>query len=229
VVPARFVSRPNRFVVMARLERGVEVRCHLADPGRLKELLVPGAELRLSPAAATTTRRTRWSVALVRSPSPPYPWVSLDTTVPNRLALRLLTSGRVRGVGRGWTIRPEVRRGASRFDFLLTRPGEREVLVEVKSVSLVESGRAWFPDAPTVRGARHLRELAEHVRGGGSALVLFVVQRPDARSVSAHARTDPDFAVALREARSAGVRLRGARFRFDGQGRSRFVGSIPVR
>jgi sugar fermentation stimulation protein A len=227
-IPAFFVGRPNRFVVEAVLERGRRVRAHLADPGRLRELLIPGAPLRLRPVPPAPGRKTRFTVALVRSPVPPRAWVSVDTALANELAAPLLGRGAVRGIGSRWAVRREVRRGASRFDFLLTRADE-ELLVEVKSVTLVERGIARFPDAPTVRGARHVRELTEVASHGGRAMILFVVQRSDARAVRAHAPTDPLFADALAAARRGGVLLRAARFHFTPTGRHTYRGPLPVR
>ena len=225
---ARFVRRPNRFIVEAALGDGALVQAHLADPGRLRELLVPGAALRLRPAAPAAGRRTAFTVVLVRATAAPRPWVSVLTTRANTLARGLLERGTIRGLGSGWSVRPEVRHGKSRFDFLLSRKGE-ERLVEVKSVSLVHPGGVGlFPDAPTTRGARHLAELSAHVRGGGLALVLFVAQRADARSVQPHAALDPGFAAALADARAAGVMVRAVGFALSGQGHARYRGPLPV-
>ena len=227
LISAVFTRRPNRFVVEAVLPNGCSVQAHLADPGRLRELLLPGAHLRLR-VANGSVRRTGYTVALVRTAERPRVWVSVDTTLPNRLAEDLLASGRVTGVGRGWTIRREVTRGPSRFDFLLRRKSGEEMLVEVKSVTLVVNGVARFPDAPTARGARHLKGLEEVVRSGGRALVLFVVQREDARSVAANPATDPAFAAALASARRAGVLVRAGRFRLSSTGEATHLGPLPV-
>jgi sugar fermentation stimulation protein A len=167
-------------------------------------------------------------VALVRSAEPSGTWVSVDTNLPNRLAEELLRSGGVRGIGKNWEMRREVRRGGSRFDFLLRPPRGREMLVEVKSVSLVEDGLALFPDAPTSRGTRHVQELAEVARSGGRAAVLFIVQRDDARAVSPHRVIDPEFTRALIAARQAGVLVRAARYRLSAAGRATWAGSLPV-
>ncbi|HSL84160.1 MAG TPA: DNA/RNA nuclease SfsA, partial [Thermoanaerobaculia bacterium] len=114
----------------------------------------------------------------------------------------------------------EHRLGRSRLDFLLRPRDDREggppLLLEVKSVTLVEEGVALFPDAVTARGARHVRELAEHVRAGSHrAAVLFVVQRPGASRVLAAREIDPAFADALAGAREAGVRVLGRRCRVE--------------
>ncbi len=228
LVRARFVARPTRFLVIADLGGGREVEAHLADPGRLRELLVPGAELRLRAAPPGGTRRTRQTAVLVRAPAPARAWVSLDTTLPNRLARDLLQRGLVRGIGPGGELRAEVARGGSRFDFVVSRP-DGETLVEVKSVTLVQDGVARFPDAPTARGARHVREIEAFVRRGGRGVVLFVVQRHDARAVTPNRATDPAFARALASARRAGVLLRAASFRLRADGTARHLGALPVR
>jgi len=229
LIPALFQSRPNRFLAEVRLSSGRLARAHLADPGRLRELLIPGAALRLRPASQEGSRQTRYTVALVRAPDSPRAWVSLNPALANRLAEDLLVQGKVSGVGRGWMLRREVRRGRSRFDFLLRGRGGAEILVEVKSVTLVVGGVARFPDAPTRRGARHLRELEKEVRSGGRALVLFIVQREDACAVSSNPEIDPGFASAVASAARTGVLLRAARFRMNPSGGAAYLGTVPLR
>ncbi len=228
LLPARFVRRPNRFIVEAELPAGEVVPCHLADPGRLKELLLSGAELRLETVPPERSRKTRYTVALVRAQDPPRPWVSVNTSLPNRLAADLIAGNRIPAFPCCTALRREVKRGGSRFDFLLTGPAGEETWVEVKSVTLVVDGTARFPDAPTTRGARHLRELTEIVREGGRAAVLFVVQRDDARQVEPNRETDPTFAEALEVARNAGVSIHAVRFRLEGDGSAAFLGPLPV-
>ena len=238
--PARFVERPNRFVVRCRLEsagpegntpghatEGVDpsgpeysegsihssagdvVEAHIPDRGRLEAVLVPGRRLWLRPSA-DPTRRTAWSALLAENPSGTG-LLSLDPTLPNRLIAQALRAGALDEV-EGWTLeRAEWSRGPSRFDFLLTNEGRRLVL-EVKSVGLVEDGVAYFPDGVTARGTRHLRELAEIAgEDGWEAAVLFVVQRDDARLVRPAVHIDPGFADALADAARAGVRILGRR------------------
>ena len=228
LVPATFSARPNRFIVEARLTSGRLVQAHLADPGRIRELLIPNALLRLRPAPHGAARSTRYSVALVRSSVSPRPWVSLDTTLPNRLAEDLLTRGFVVRVGKKWTIQREFRHGRSRFDFRLHCLGGDEILVEVKSVTLVVEGLARFPDAPTARGTRHLRELERYARSGGRALLLFIVQRDDARAVVPNNTIDPAFTHALVSAARAGVLLRAVRFHLTPSGRATYRGPLPI-
>lgn len=208
-----FARRPNRFVVEVELE-GRVVRAHLPNPGRLQEVLKPGRRILLRPAPPR--RRTAWTA--VGADLGPF-LVSLDATLPNRAFPSFLKRGVVPEL-RGWRILArEPRLGGGRADFLLAR-GRRRVWVEVKSVTLVEDGLALFPDAPTVRGRRHLAELASLVRRGEEALVLFVIQRPDATRFGPHAGIDPEFAQAFREALAAGVTARAVVCRFDGEGLS---------
>lgn len=219
LVEARFEERPNRFVVHARLAGGGEAVAHLPDPGRLKELLVPGRRLWLRRAdpEARPPRKTHWSVALAEAPEGGL--VSVDTGVPNRLIGEALRRNALPELAPFRLDRAEVPVGRSRIDFLLEPPGADggpPLLLEVKSVTLAEDGVGLFPDAVTARGARHVRELAEGVRRGRHrAAVLFVVQRPDVRRVLAAPEIDPTFARALEEARAAGLRVLGRRCRVE--------------
>lgn len=211
LVEARFVARPNRFVVEAELASGEPAIAHLADPGRLRELLLAERRLWLRPAPAGR-RKTRWTVVLVESPDG-RGLVSVDTMLPNRLIGAALAASALTELD-GWSlVRPEAPVGRHRIDFLLARADGREMLLEVKSVTLVEAGEALFPDAVTVRGAGHLRLLTEEARRGRAAALMFVVQRGDARRVRAARQIDPAFAAALDEARAAGVGLYARRCR----------------
>ncbi|MFO7259802.1 MAG: DNA/RNA nuclease SfsA [bacterium] len=205
--PARFVERPNRFLIRCRLEAtGEVVGAHLGDPGRLEAIFVPGRRVWVRPSA-DPARRTRWTALVAESPVGEG-WVSLDSTLPNRLVRRALEAGALPELD-GWQLeRAEWRHGSSRFDFLLAGPGGRRLALEVKGVNLVEDGVAMFPDAPTARGARHLRELAQiAARDGWEAGVLFIVHRKEARAFRAAAHIDPQFSAALDDAARAGVRV----------------------
>lgn len=245
LVESRFVERPNRFLLRCALPTptsstagggarpgsgggaGEVVDVHMADPGRLEELLLPGKRVWIR-YAASPTRRTDWSAVLVESPDGTG-LVSVDTTRPNQLIHRALEAGALTELA-DWTLeRAEFPLGRSRIDFLLARhssadPSDtvthrRKLALEVKSVTLVEDGVALFPDAVTARGARHVRELAEiagMVDDDGvawEAAILFVLQRDDGHRIEAARSIDPDFADALTEARAAGVRILGRRCR----------------
>lgn len=209
---ARFVARPNRFLVRAELSGQGVVEAHLPDPGRLSELLLPGRRIWLRPATGSH-RKTSWTVVLVQTPAGAG-LVSVDTTLPNRLVGRALEAAALPELGRWQDCRAEVSVGASRFDFLLRR-GTRRRLLEVKSVTLVDNGVGLFPDAVTARGTRHVLELAELTRNEADldAAVLFVLQRDDARRIRAAREIDPDFADALCDARRDGVSVLGRRCR----------------
>lgn len=197
---ARFLERPNRFVVHAELEggRGREVVAHLPDPGRLRELLVPGARMGLRPEPESPTRKTRWTAMLAEAPEADGGgWVSVNTRMPNLLVRRALADGALEELD-GWRlVRHEVPWGDSRLDFLLGDEEGRKLYAEAKSVTLVEDGVALFPDAVTARGARHLEELIHAVEEGHEAAVLFVLQRPDADRIVAARRIDPVFSETL--------------------------------
>lgn len=208
-VEARFRTRRNRFLVEAE-RRGRVVLAHLPNPGRLRELLVPGATLSLAPRAGPD-RKTKYDLVAVRAGDV---WVSLDTRLPNRAVGRRLREGRLPELGSWPRVRAEVPLGSSRVDFRLEN--DDVYYLEVKSVTLVEGGTALFPDAPTERGRRHVEELAAALGPGVGAGVLFLVQRPDADRFRPHEAMDPAFARALRGAHAAGVEVHAYRSRFDG-------------
>jgi sugar fermentation stimulation protein A len=202
LVPATFAARPNRFLVWADVgPRRVAVASR--DPGRLEGILVPGAPLLLAPAAGPG-RRTSFTLVLARQGDT---WVCL---VP-ALASQIVHFAAARNGIPGWkgveVVRREVRSGLSRLDFLLRHRG-RLMLAEVKAAAHVRDRRALFPDCPSVRATRHLRELIAARRRGGEAALLFVVQREDADRLAPWRAVDPEFAQALRDARRAGVRVR---------------------
>ena len=194
----------------------------------MAELLRPGAAGAVVPAR-DPTRRTSGTLVALRHRGV---WVSIDTHLPNSLVGRALgdPSFRRRHGLPDLPWRPEVTVGHSRFDFAAGEPRSREpvALLEVKSANLRVGTEARFPDAPTVRGTRHLRELAAHARGGRWAGVLFVVQRGDVEAVGPNRAMDPAFAAAFDAARSAGVRFSAVRLRVDDRG-ARLGPAIPVR
>ena len=199
LIAGRFVRRDNRFRVTVQVE-GTPAAAHLPNSGRLRELLTPGRVCWLA-SFDSPRRKTRFDLTLVEFAGV---LVSVDARLPNALFAEALAAGRLepfRGYDR---VDREVRLGESRLDFRL-QGTSGACWVEVKSVTLVEDGVARFPDAPTARGARHLRELEAAVSGGERAAVVFVIQRPDARHFVPHDRADAAFGAALREAAGAGV------------------------
>lgn len=219
------VVRANRFLARCRFPGGEEVDAHVPDRGRLTEVLAPGAQVLLYPAPEGGLRRTAWSLLCARDPGSGT-LVAIDPAGAATRAGLLLARGLLPFLGGDWTVRPEVPLGRSRIDFLLERPGER-VYVEVKSVGVVQDGVALFPDAPTERGARHLRELQACVRAQEArAMVLFVAQREDAQQVAVNAAVDPAFAATFREVHPE-VGAAAIRFAVRPEG-CYFRGVIPV-
>ena len=213
-LPATFVERPNRFRVVARLHESDEVvNAHCPNPGRLRELLIPGATIYVS-KALNSNRKTPYDLRFVEHPESGV-LVSLDTRLPNDVAEEALASGAVplakgyRQIEREVTLASERHKVQSRIDFRLTSASGERLWIEVKSVSLVEEGIALFPDAPTERGRRHLEELVHVIKAGDKAAVLFIVQRADAHEIRPHWETDPAFGDALAAAQAAGVMLVG--------------------
>lgn len=212
LVRGELIRRENRFRVSVRVH-GAETAAHLANSGRLRELLQPGASAWLI-AREGAARKTAYDLALVEHEGA---LVSVDARLPNRLFAEALAAHWPPCGAGPVQVQPEPRLGASRVDFCLTSPQAR-CWVEVKSVTLVRGGLALFPDAPTLRGARHLRELAAALQGDSEqAAVVFVVQRGDATCFAPNRETDPAFARALAEAAQAGVAVRayGCRVHLD--------------
>ena len=240
LVEATFLARPNRFLVDAQIGSMV-VQAHLADRGRLKDTLVPGAQLLLAHRDGAGRKTQYQAVAALRSPEPighiqhgdlahtervaTQTLVSLDTHLPNRLILAALRAGALARFAGYACVRPEVTVGRSRFDFLLENPDERCVL-EVKSAADVQDGEALFPDAPTTRGVRHLEELAALVATGARVAVLFVAQG-DARAVTMNRLIDPLFATTLGRVAAAGVEVCAVTCRLDRDGLT-LGAEIPV-
>ncbi|WP_048601951.1 DNA/RNA nuclease SfsA [Rubeoparvulum massiliense] len=208
---ARFLSRPNRFLLLCELleaadESGTVVEVHLPDPGRLKELLLPGASIWLLPVDKPG-RRTQWSAALVATPDGKQ-MVSLDSTLPNRLVELALQKQEIAELADWSFVSREYTMGDSRWDFLLAHPDGRKLALEVKSVTLAEKGIGLFPDAVTARGTKHVQELSQIAQQDGwEAALLFVIQRSDVNEVRPASHIDPVFAATLAKAKASGVHI----------------------
>ena len=194
----RFLARPNRFIAHIEIE-GREEICHVKNTGRCRELLTPGAKVWCLDAASPG-RKTRYDLIAVQKGSR---LINMDSQAPNAAAKRWLLSG---GLGEITELKPETKLGDSRFDFSFCKDG-RQCFLEVKGVTLEEDGVCAFPDAPTLRGTKHLRELAALAERGFGAYVLFVIQMEDVRYLHPNDTTDPAFGKALRDAAKAGVRV----------------------
>ena len=201
---AAFVSRLNRFAALMRYD-GREVLVHIANSGRMRELLCPENPMFLAPAPprALAHRKTAYDLALVQVGGV---LVSADARLPNALLRESIEAGLVPAFEGYDHVRAEVKLDDSRVDLRLCGPSGL-CYVEVKSVTLVEDGVGLFPDAPTVRGRRHVLALREAVRRGSRSAVVFVIQRPDARALSPNRPADPEFCDALLDAVDQGVEV----------------------
>jgi sugar fermentation stimulation protein A len=199
LVRGTFLSRPNRFLGIARV-RGGEAECFVPNSGRLGELLRPGTPVYLR-KNASEGRKTRWDLILARHRDT---LVSVDTRMVNLLIPEAVHSGSIPSLRGLEVVKAEYPFLDSRLDFLM-RDGDDRVLLEAKSCTLVEGGIALFPDAPTARGRRHLEALAGAVKRGMKAVVVFVIQREDGEIFAPNAGLDPGFGRAFQQALAGGV------------------------
>ena len=197
------IRRYKRFLADVELDDGSLVTAHTPNTGSMRGCARPGSRVILS-LSANPGRKYPHSWELVHTDGV---WVGINTLLPNRLAREGIEDGTIAELSGYQTIRAEVPYGeGSRIDLLLS--GVRgSCYVEVKNVTLVEGGRALFPDAVSARGQKHLRELMQVVRLGQRGVNLFVVQRSDGESVSPADAIDPGYGALLREASRAGVEL----------------------
>ena len=217
ILPGVFLARPNRFIAHVETAGRMEI-CHVKNTGRCRELLVPGARVWLE-ESANPARKTRYDLIAVEKMRPDGPlFINMDAQAPNKVFGEWAAAG---GLGFVPTLlRPETAYGSSRFDFyweFSETPGiqtdvSRETpcrrgFIEVKGCTLEEDGLALFPDAPTLRGVKHLRELTACRKAGYEAAVCFVIQMAGMEAFSPNSRTHSEFAAALRDAAEAGVRV----------------------
>ena len=192
-----FLARPNRFIAHVEVEGRAEV-CHVKNTGRCRELLTPGVPVVLS-RAENPARKTKYDLIAVYKDG--HHLINMDSQAPNAAAAELLAR-----LYPGVAVRAEQRWGSSRFDFALDFP-EGRAWLEVKGCTLERDGHAFFPDAPTARGTRHIRELIALRETGSRALLLFLIQMKGVHAFSPNEATDPAFAAALRDAHAAGVEI----------------------
>ena len=193
-----FRTRPNRFIAYVELN-GAEEVCHVKNTGRCRELLVPGTRVWCQ-KQDKPERKTKYDLIAVEKNGR---IINMDSQAPNAAVKEWLAGG---GLGDVSELKAESKWGTSRFDFSFIKDGRR-CFLEVKGVTLENDGVCAFPDAPTVRGARHLQELTELAEQGFGAYVLFVIQMADVCYLHPNDTTDPAFGSALRQAAQAGVQV----------------------
>ena len=199
LVEARFIQRLNRFAATVELE-GVEHMVHVANSGRMRELLVEGRRVLLRPVTGPN-RKTAFDLAIVDLG---HALASADARLPNRLVYEAIRDGRLLQFAGFDEILTEVTFGESRLDLALRGPAGT-CYIEAKSVTLVEGGVGLFPDSPTTRGRKHMISLAHAVDEGHRAAVVFVIQREDADTFTPNDYADPEFGQTLRESLEHGV------------------------
>lgn len=192
----RFISRPNRFVAQVEIE-GKKETVHVKNTGRCRELLLPGAEVVLE-ISDNPNRKTKYDLISVYKEG--LGWVNIDSQAPNKVVKEWLEK-------QDFTkIKPEYTYGDSRIDFYMEKGGEK-YLMEVKGCTLAIDGIGYFPDAPTERGIKHLRELTKAAGLGYHCYAAFVIQMENIHEVRPNVNTHPEFGLALEEAVAAGVQV----------------------
>ncbi len=198
IVEGCFISRPNRFIALVDID-GVTETVHVKNTGRCRELLTPGARVILECAPEGAQRKTKFDIIAVYKGDM---LINMDSQSPNKAATEFIPK-----LFDGVTlIRPETRYGDSRFDFYI-EAGERRIFMEVKGCTLEENGVCRFPDAPTERGVKHVKELVRAVAEGYEGYIFFVIQMERARYFTPNKDTHPEFASALKNASENGVRV----------------------
>lgn len=196
--PGIFRDRPNRFIAHVELDGKLET-VHVKNTGRCRELLVPGAKVWCQ-KSENPARKTKFDLICVEKG--PY-LINMDSQAPNKAVQEWLLGG---GLGQIRDLRPETVHGDSRFDFAFQKDG-KQCYLEVKGVTLEDGGICAFPDAPTERGAKHLRGLQRAVTEGCTCYALFVIQMRPVLYFHPNDATDPVFGKALREAAAGGVHI----------------------
>lgn len=206
IVPAKFISRPNRFVAQVLLN-GEEVSVHVKNTGRCRELLVPDSVVYLEDFSYRQgKRKLLYDLIAVRKGDL---LINMDSQAPNKVAGEALENGSIKlpGMSELTIIRPEKVYGDSRFDFYIEDKNGEKGFVEVKGVTLENEGIASFPDAPTKRGVKHINELVRAMENGYHSYVLFVIQMSGMEKFTPNDATHREFSNTLRYAAEKGVHI----------------------
>ena len=196
ITQAKFIKRPNRFIAEVDIEGHKEI-VHVKNTGRCKELLIPGCEVWLT-APGTPDRKTKYDLVAVRKDNGIL--FNIDSQAPNKVVKEWLAKQDYSKVTAEYTY------GNSRIDFYMER-GDEQFLMEVKGCTLEIDGMGYFPDAPTERGVKHIRELIKAKKEGYQSILAFVIQMDGVTEVRANVETHPEFGEALDDAKKAGVEV----------------------
>lgn len=200
IVEAIFIKRPNRFIAHVLID-GEEEVVHVKNTGRCRELLVPGARVVLEDCSEKPNRKTRYSLIAV--------WkgdilVNMDSQLPNAVVYKSLKENKIGELENIHRVKREVTYQNSRFDIYFEGQDEKGY-IEVKGVTLEEDGIARFPDAPTLRGKRHVLEMIDALDEGYRAIIFFLIQMQGPREFRLNWEMDNDFSQAVKDAHDRGV------------------------
>lgn len=198
---AVFIERPNRFIANVCID-GKEEKVHVKNTGRCRELLLKGCRVFLE-ESKNSARKTKYSLVAVYKGER---LINMDSQIPNYVAEEALKKGIIKEIGIPDFVKREVKYSQSRFDIYYEKDG-RKGFIEVKGVTLEKNGEVLFPDAPTERGTKHIKELIKAKKEGYEAAVLFVIQMKDVSFFAPNAETDKDFSQALKNAKEEGVNI----------------------
>ena len=200
VVKGQFLSRPNRFIADVLINGKAEV-CHVKNTGRCKELLIPNCTVYLD-KSSNTDRKTKYDLIAVQKGEM---LINIDSQAPNKVFGEWIENGDYfKNIIK---IKPECKYKNSRFDFYIETE-DRKIFAEIKGVTLEEYGVVKFPDAPTERGVKHIKELCDAVKNGYDAYIFFIVQMEECKYFTPNRNTHPEFADALIAAQKCGVNIK---------------------
>lgn len=210
IIKAEFLERPNRFVAICRVS-GEEVIAHVKNTGRCRELLIPGAVVYLEDFEGRMgSRKLRYSlIGVEKETAGGRLMINMDSQAPNKAAAEALASGAINleGMTGRLKIKAEQTFENSRFDFYAEDEKGQKAFIEIKGVTLEDSGIASFPDAPTQRGVKHVKELVRAASAGYRTYVIFIIQMAGMKEFRPNDNTHKAFGDALREAAAKGVKI----------------------
>jgi sugar fermentation stimulation protein A len=203
VISAIFIERPNRFIAICDID-GEVVKAHVRNTGRCRELLIRGVKVYLE-KSDQKKRKTGYTLIAVEKGDR---LVNIDSMAPNKVVLEMLQTGKFKlpNLGKPTIIKAEKQFCDSRFDFYIEM-GTKKAFIEVKGVTLEEDNIALFPDAPTERGIKHIRELVRAAKEGYEAYIIFIIQMKGVSTFSPNIRTHLEFGNELNKAFESGVHI----------------------
>ena len=200
IIKARFISRPNRFIAEVEIDGNIEI-AHVKNTGRCKELLTEGATVYVQ-KFNNPARKTKYDlISVVKNGM----LINMDSQAPNKVFGEWVSQGNF--AADVDLIKPECKYGNSRFDFYI-EAGGRKIFAEIKGVTLEEEGIVMFPDAPTERGLKHIKELCECVKNGYEGYIFFIIQMEQCKYFTPNKVTHPEFAEVLKKASECGVNIK---------------------